>query len=120
MRVQVSQGVKRIVRVTGEVDYSNVGELDSALDEVIGECPEGFVIDLSETTYMDSGGVQAILSAYVRVTGRGGRLSLVLQTPNIKEILALIHPEQFHGLHISDDIAFAERAIGECEGSNQA
>ena len=45
MEVQVVQGARIVIRVSGEIDLSNVGGLRAALDNSANESPDGFVID---------------------------------------------------------------------------
>lgn len=109
MEVRVVWDARIIVRVSGEVDLSNVGDLRAALDSSVKESPEGFVVDLTEVGYIDSAGVAAIMAAYQGLRPGGGRLVLVVTNENIREILALIHSEKLPGLFICDDIPAAEQ-----------
>jgi len=108
MEVQVVQGARIIIRVSGEIDLSNVGDLRAALDNSVNESPDGFVIDLVEVDYMDSAGIAAILSAYRRLRP-SGKLALVITNANVREIFALIHMDKLPGLFVCDDIPSAER-----------
>lgn len=103
----------RIVRVTGSIDLSNVEEFDAALDRAVTESPTGFVIDLTEATYLDSAGIKAILAAYQRVSGAGGKLSTVIRSKNIKDLFNLIQLNALPGLIISEDMESAKQALAE-------
>ncbi|MDD3926006.1 MAG: STAS domain-containing protein [bacterium] len=109
--VEVIQGKWRIIRPAGEIDFSNVGELDAALDTAAGESPEGFVIDLSGVTYFDSAGVRAILYALKRVHAAGGKLALVVQTYNVHELLEALNLEHIPGIVICDSVDAAEQTL---------
>lgn len=46
--------VGQMVRVSGEIDMSNVAQLKVALDKAARRSPEGFLVDLTEVVYLDS------------------------------------------------------------------
>jgi anti-anti-sigma factor len=90
----------RIVRAIGSIDLSNVGEFDAALDRAVTASPRGFVIDLSDATYLDSAGIKAILAAYQRVSQAGGKLSTVTGSKNIRDLFDLIQLSAMPGLFV--------------------
>lgn len=110
MSVEIRQGVPTVVEVSGEIDISNVNELRSALDDVIKTSPNGLVIDLAQTDYIDSAGIAALMSAYQRLRGHGV-LALVVSNENIKSILSLVHLEKLPGVAVTEDRESAERAV---------
>jgi anti-sigma B factor antagonist len=67
------------VRVRGEVDMATAAELAAALDAAIRDTPGAFVVDLSETAFMDSSGLNVLLRARA-LLGRADR-ALVLVCP---------------------------------------
>lgn len=111
MEVKVFQGVRRIIHVNGEIDLSNVAALRVALDSAVQETPEGFIVDLSDAQYIDSAGIAAIMAAYQYICPDGGKLALVTPGGNIRNILALIHPEKLPCLCLCDDVASAEQML---------
>ncbi|MGQ0824526.1 MAG: STAS domain-containing protein [Actinomycetota bacterium] len=90
-RVQIVEGDDgTIVRIAGEVDISNVDrvrqEIESGVDDAVGR----HVIDLSETTYLDSSGIRLLFSIEERLRARGRVLYLfVLGDAPIRRILDL-------------------------------
>ena len=109
MSVRIHGGCT-IVSVSGEVDLSNVSNLLQGIDEALTLSPEGFAIDLSEVTYIDSAGVAAIMSAYRRIYP-SGRLAIVTADRNVKGILRLIHLEKLSGIYLLETVADAEKAL---------
>lgn len=105
-----THGNYTIVAVCGEVDLSNVSFLLEGIDEALTASPEGFAIDLSEVTYIDSAGIAAIMSAYRRVYPNG-RLAVVAADRNVRSVLRLIHLEQLPGIFLLDTLADAEKAL---------
>lgn len=57
------------IAVTGEVDLSTVRILQDAVDQVLEEEPDVLVFDLSQTTFMDSSGLAALITAANRCRG---------------------------------------------------
>ena len=111
MEIEVAQHEQTIIRVSGEIDLSNVGDLRTALDGSAEGSPRGFVVDLTEVGYIDSAGIAAIMSAYQRLTSSGGKLALVITNAYVRETLALIRTEELSGLFICDDIPAAEQVF---------
>jgi anti-anti-sigma factor len=89
---------KLAVKLHGEIDYANVGEVKEVVDLALEECPTGFVVDLSDVTYLDSAGIQVILYAYKRIYNAGGELTVVVANRQVKMLLDLIHLEKFPGI----------------------
>ena len=50
----------------GEIDLATVDQLRARLDEVMARGPERVVLDLRETTFLDSTGVHLIMDAHSR------------------------------------------------------
>lgn len=112
MNVEIGQhGDWTMVRAEGEIDLSNVDRFEAALNEAVETSREGFLIDLSQTTYLDSAGIQAILSAYRRARSRGKMISIAAGNPNVQDLLGVIHLELLPGIAVCDDLPSAETAL---------
>lgn len=72
------EGDERVVvaRLLGEVDLSNAAEVGARLTESVANDALGVVLDLSETRYLDSSGVQLVFELGERLTSRGQRLCI--------------------------------------------
>jgi anti-sigma B factor antagonist len=114
MSTEVIQDKPVVVRAIGDIDLYNVAEFRKALDETAEMSPDGFIIDLSETTYIDSAGVQAILAVYVKVDANKGRLALVAGNPRIKSVLEVVHLEMLPRMCVYNDLHSAKEMI-KCE-----
>ncbi|MDL5159220.1 STAS domain-containing protein [Actinomycetospora termitidis] len=71
-------GSRVVVVVSGDVDYTHVGELESAVDHEIDRAtgPLDLVVDLAAVPYCDSCGMRVLLGASQRVDGGGGTFVL--------------------------------------------
>src|SRR5437588_12558812 len=68
----------RLLRMVGDVDLSNAASLSSELQAAIANDPPTVVIDLTETGYLDSMGVELLFRLAERLHGRRHRLHLVI------------------------------------------
>jgi anti-anti-sigma factor len=76
--------------VRGEIDHTARGVLDKALLPENGAGPPRIVIDLGAVTFMDSGGINILISTYRTATDAGGWLRLAaVQTP-VLHVLQLV------------------------------
>ena len=68
---------RHVVEPRGDIDLATARELGTVLREEVQECPEELVVDLSETTHLDSTGVAVLLNAQRRLTRAGSRFAVV-------------------------------------------
>jgi len=66
-----------VVAVRGELDLFTAPELRSLIADLIDQGKTGLVVDLVETSFIDSSGLAALVGALKRVAAAGGRLVLV-------------------------------------------
>ena len=67
-----------LARLEGEVDISNSAEIASTLHAAVGNAALGVVLDLSETTYLDSAGIRLLFELARRLARRQQQLRLVV------------------------------------------
>lgn len=100
-----------VARLHGEIDLSNA---DTIRGEVIAAVPSdapGLVLDLSETTYLDSSGVRLLFDIAERLQARRQRLSLVVtEEALVRRVLVLTKLDDAVPLHPEIDDAIAELA----------
>ena len=87
------QGSTCVVRVCGEIDLSNAREVSSSIGTALGQEARRLVVDLSETTYLDSAGVALLLRLAERL--ETGRRQLRLGVPRRSPIRRVL---EFTGL----------------------
>jgi anti-sigma B factor antagonist len=59
-----------IVAARGELDIATVDQLRAAIDELVGRGFDAIVLDLGETSFMDSSGVHLLLKQTARPDAR--------------------------------------------------
>jgi len=86
-----SEGDVELARVTGEVDASNVDDLTRQLLDAVSNNVRAVVIDLTETSYIDSSGISLIFDAAARMKNRRQQLRLVAPPKSfVGEVLAAV------------------------------
>ncbi|MFI8194111.1 STAS domain-containing protein [Streptomyces sp. NPDC085946] len=84
----------RVVTVTGEIDHHTGDHLRQALDVTDTKLPR-IVIDLRQVTFLDSSGINILITAHQHVTAAGGWLRLAGPTPSVLRVLQLVGVDQF-------------------------
>jgi anti-anti-sigma factor len=112
-----SQGDIELARVAGEVDASNVDDLSQKLLAAVSNDARALVLDLSQTSYIDSSGISLIFDAAARLRNRRQQLRLVV-TPHsfVGEVLAAVSMEE--SVAIDPLVDDALRAIGAGSGDS--
>ena len=86
-----SDGDIELARVTGEIDASNVAELSRRLLDAVSNQAQALVLDLTETSYIDSSGISLIFDAAARMRNRRQQLRLVVRPRSfVGEVLAAV------------------------------
>ena len=63
--------------------------LRGVLLEAAAARPGTLVVDMSQTTFCDTAGIHALVSAYKQAQAEGGELRLVIVTPTVRRIFTL-------------------------------
>lgn len=69
--------VLAVVRMPAEIDVTNADRAREALLATAAEGPAVVIIDMGETTFCDSAGVQAIIAAYRQAAATGIQFMIV-------------------------------------------
>lgn len=69
-------GGRSVIRLGGEVDLSNIDQLQERLERII-EGSRAFVVDLTEIVYLDSQGLRLIKRLQDKSTAAGGTFAVV-------------------------------------------
>ncbi|MFF3312985.1 STAS domain-containing protein [Streptomyces sp. NPDC002952] len=79
----------RVLMLTGEIDHHTGGQLRRALDVTDTARPR-VVIDMRQVTFMDSSGINILITAYQAVTEAGGWLRLAAPTDSVLRVLQMV------------------------------
>ena len=107
----VQRDVAPVVHVRGEIDLSNT---DAIRAEVVAALPHGapgIVLDLTETTYLDSSGVRLLFDLAERLQARRQRLVLVVtEAALVRRVLVLTKLDDAVPIHETEADALASLA----------
>jgi anti-sigma B factor antagonist len=78
-----------VITLPEEIDVTNSPRLRKALLAVIGRQPGVVIADMSATTFCDSSGMNAIVTAYRQAVAAGGDLRLVIRHPAARRVFEL-------------------------------
>jgi anti-sigma B factor antagonist len=67
-----------VARLHGEIDASNVKEIADRLRALLSNRSVAMVVDLTQTTYVDSAGINLLFALGEEMRGRQQRLALVV------------------------------------------
>ena len=81
-----------VARIVGEIDASNASDFANQLKEVIPNSAMGLVLDLSETSYIDSSGVHLIFDLADALRRRQQILQLVVAPDTfVADVLGVVN-----------------------------
>jgi len=83
------QGSFDVVAVSGEIDLASHMLLRSKIDELLMAGPADIVVDLTETTFLDSTALGTLIGARRRAHGLRGSLAIVLGNRQVTRVFEL-------------------------------
>jgi anti-anti-sigma factor len=72
-----------VVRISGELDLSNVDQMRRVIDPIVAEAPARLIFELNELQFMDSSAITVFLQA----AARAGRVELHDAGPTVRRIV---------------------------------
>ena len=91
-------GRRAVLAVAGEVDINTAADLGTAIDAARSRAFEVWV-DLSDTSFMDSSGLRALVEARARLTEANVRLVLICPAGPVLRVLQLTNLAQLFEIH---------------------
>ena len=67
-----------VAHITGDIDMANTGAIQDAIAVHVTSEDRGFVIDLTDVTYLDSAGIRLLYQLDERASGRQQRAIVVI------------------------------------------
>lgn len=91
-----------IARVREDIDAANVTSTQQQLDSALGPDASSLVIDLSDTRYLDSAGIDMLLRLSDRLEHRRAKLILVIpETSQIQRLATIVGLQDAIAIHPS-------------------
>jgi anti-sigma B factor antagonist len=107
---KLDRGADYVVSLEGEVDLYTAPELKQELHRLVGDGAKQIVIDMTQTTFIDSTTLGVLLSVVKRVRPEGGTVVLVCPDRNVKRIFEITLLDRVFTIVDTRDEAFDELA----------
>jgi anti-sigma B factor antagonist len=88
-----------VVAVHGQADLHTAPELRTAITGVLDDGARNLVVDLSETTFIDSMTLGVLLGAVKRLRPSGGTVHVVCVDPHIRRVFEITLLDRVFSLH---------------------
>lgn len=98
---------RHVVGVRGEIDLFTAPELKQKLTDAIEDGKTRLVVDLTETTFLDSTALGVLIGAVKRLRSREGALVIVNVDPNIAKTFEITGLDQIFTILSERDAAIA-------------
>ena len=109
LRISVTPGpAYTLVSLAGECDLNTSRKLRDALISEVSRGAQRLILDLSALGFMDSAGMQVLMSVRALLNVRGGTLALVSPQPAAARILELTGADQL--IPVYDSVVDAQAA----------
>jgi anti-anti-sigma factor len=109
LRISVTAGTAHtLVTLAGECDLNTGRDLRDVLTSEVSRGAQRLIVDLSALAFMDSTGMQVLLSVRAVLAVRGGTLVLVAPQPVVARILELTGADQ--AIPVYDSLEEAQTA----------
>ncbi len=100
-----------IVQAEGEIDHWRAPELEQKINDVIEKGHKIVIIDFTDLTYIDSGGISVLFLQLQKLQPVNGRLIVVTSNKNIIKILSLVKITKQASFDLLDTLDDARREI---------
>ncbi len=98
---------RHLVAVRGEIDLFTAPELKQVLTEAVEQGKSRVVVDLSETTFLDSTALGVLIGAVKRLRSREGALAIVNRDQSIAKTFEITGLDQVFTILPSRDEALS-------------
>jgi anti-anti-sigma factor len=101
--------VIKIVKVSGQLDESNVDEQSKAIYALIEQVPQNLylIFDFSELEYLNSKAIGYLTDWYGKVSAEAGKIAIAMAKENIVDILQVVGLTQLITCYMTLDEAKA-------------
>ena len=105
--VQPAENQTQVVAVRGEIHVTTAGEFSRRFHEILGRGRSRVVLDLSDTTFIDSTGLSVLLNCLRRINRNRGRLTIVCSNPTVLRLFHVTRLESTFDIVPTRDEALA-------------
>jgi anti-sigma B factor antagonist len=98
---------KAVLAVRGSVDLTTAPALRTRLAELIDDGHICIVVDLSDTDFLDSTGLGALVAALKRLRMKDGEIRVVATTGHVRKVFEITSLDRVFQMHESRESALA-------------
>jgi|SRR5262245_29727911 anti-sigma B factor antagonist len=106
-----------VIALTGEVDLYTAPEFKQQLLECIAHGARHVVVDLTDTTFIDSTTLGVLVGGIKRLRPEGGQLSIVCSDRNITKIFEITGLNRVFPIHATRTEALESAGVSEAQPS---
>lgn len=108
-----------LVVVRGEIDHANSSDLQAEIDKHLEGGETTLLLDLTDVTYIDSGGVSVLLST-VRRLREHGWLGAIRPNADVRRLIEIVGLKADNGFRIFEDADSVEPPAGTAAAAESA
>jgi len=101
-------GEAAVITLPEEIDISNSEQVREELLSLLNRGPAVLIVDMAETTFCDSAGVNALVRAHKRATANGAEIRLVVASLGVQRVLAITGVDRLIPVYPSLTASLAE------------
>lgn len=79
-----------IVAVSGRLEQTQTPQLEATLQELLQKGHRQLIVDMHETSYINSGGLRCLVTAWRKAREQDGDLLLCCLTPRVNEVVVMV------------------------------
>jgi anti-sigma B factor antagonist len=79
-----------LVEVSDRLDQSQTPQLESVLNSLLDEGHSRIIVDLSQVTYVNSGGLRCLVTAWRNARSQGGDVFLTGLRARVQEVFTMV------------------------------
>jgi anti-sigma B factor antagonist len=101
-------GEAAVITLPEEIDISNSEQVREELLSLLNRGPAVLIVDMADTTFCDSAGVNALVRAHKRATANGAEIRLVVASLGVQRVLAITGVDRLIPVYPSLTASLAE------------
>lgn len=101
-------GEAAVITLPEEIDISNSEQVREELLSLLNRGPAVMIVDMANTTFCDSAGVNALVRAHKRATANGAEIRLVVASLGVQRVLAITGVDRLIPVYPSMTASLAE------------
>jgi anti-sigma B factor antagonist len=115
INAELAAGDVWVIALSGEVDLYTAPEFKEQLLDVIAKGAKHVIVDLTDTTFIDSTTLGVLVGGVKRLRPEGGQLSIVCSDRNITKIFEITGLNRVFPIHADRTEALASAGVTETQ-----